>query len=376
MHQGKGHQRVLVDGSELIVESSVRAGADVFIGYPITPANRIFQYSGSRFQTVLAAPDEITALQWMAGFSATGKLPVTATSFPGLALMVESINMAYMMELPMVIILVQRLGPSTGSATCGAQGDLSLLSGLISGGYPMPTFCISRIEDCWDMSAAAVTAAVELRSPVILLTSKEMVMTTRSFEVTALEEVGSVRWNLHAGNDAYRPYQPEENLVPRFLPLGNDLHQVRFTSSSHDRHGLLRHGDSEALANTLRLKEKMERNLSTFIHYELDEEAAADVLVVSYGVTAPAAREAVAHLRQTGTRTSLFVAKTLCPIPQAYLDTMERYRRVVIAEENQDGQFRQLLFGRRGRAGVSGVNAVGRMIDPHDIIKEVEQHVR
>ena len=92
--------QALIDGSRLITEALVRAGAEVFIGYPITPANNLYLFSGKRFKTFLAAPDEITTLQWMSGFATTGKLPVTATSFPGFALMLESINMAYMMELP------------------------------------------------------------------------------------------------------------------------------------------------------------------------------------------------------------------------------------------------------------------------------------
>lgn len=95
--------QALIDGSRLITEALVRAGAEVFIGYPITPANNLYLFSGKRFKTFFAAPDEITTLQWMSGFSAAGKLSVTATSFPGFALMLESINMAYMMELPMVI---------------------------------------------------------------------------------------------------------------------------------------------------------------------------------------------------------------------------------------------------------------------------------
>ena len=123
----------LTDGSRLIIEALARAGADAFIGYPITPANLLYQYGSQRMELMLPAPDEITTMQWMSGLSITGKLPVTATSFPGFALRVESINMAYMMELPMVIILVQRLGPATGTATCGAQGDLLLLNGIISG---------------------------------------------------------------------------------------------------------------------------------------------------------------------------------------------------------------------------------------------------
>ncbi|MDW7992897.1 MAG: hypothetical protein RMK65_12440, partial [Anaerolineae bacterium] len=107
---------VLTDGSRLIAEACVRAGADAYVGYPITPASLIFFYASRRFPIALAAPDEITALQWMAGLAAAGHLPVSATSFPGFALMVESFNMAYMMELPMLVVLAQRLGPATGTA--------------------------------------------------------------------------------------------------------------------------------------------------------------------------------------------------------------------------------------------------------------------
>lgn len=374
MHVSKSGEITLVDGSELIVESCVRAGAEVFVGYPITPANRIYQYSSRRFPIALAAPDEITALQWMAGFSATGKLPVTATSFPGLALMVESINMAYMMELPMVIVLVQRLGPATGSATCGAQGDLSLLSGLISGGYPIPTFCISKTADCWEMPAVAVTAAVRLCTPVVVLTSKEKVMTMRSFDLASLSDIEPVDWDLYSGQHEYQPYQSGTSLVPQFLPLGNDSHQVRLTASTHDSRGLLQHRKQDALANTLRLAGKMERNLAAFTHYELDEQAGANVLIISYGVTAPAARQAVAGLRRAGTMVSLLIANTLLPIPDVYVEIMERYPRAVIAEENQTGQFRRLLVGIRGRTGVSGVNTVGRMVHPQEIIAEVSKH--
>ena len=154
---------IFTDNSKIVIEALTRAGADVFIGYPITPANLLYQYASKRFPVFMAAPDEITTLQWMAGFSAVGKIPVTATSFPGFALMIESINMAYMMELPMVIILVQRLGPATGTATTGAQGDLLLLNGMISGGMSVATFNFSDGLDCWNISAKAIEFAVKHR---------------------------------------------------------------------------------------------------------------------------------------------------------------------------------------------------------------------
>lgn len=93
---------MLLDGLELIVEAIVRAGANACIGYPSTPANGVYRHGNQRSPIALSAPDEITIRRWIAGFSAAGRLLVTEISFPGLALIVESINMAYMIELPMV----------------------------------------------------------------------------------------------------------------------------------------------------------------------------------------------------------------------------------------------------------------------------------
>lgn len=366
-------KQVLIDGSRLIIEALVEAGADVFIGYPITPANLLYFYGTQRFPIALAAPDEITTLQWMAGFSATGYLPVTATSFPGFALMVESINMAHMMELPMVIILAQRLGPSTGTATCGAQGDVLLLRGLISGGHTIPTLCISNFEDCWNLSYSALSIAAELRTPVVLLTSKEMVMTLRSFDLTTLPEIKPIQRNFYDGKAPYQPYAPKENLVPDFLPVGNKLHQVRLTASTHDTKGLLQHSSKEAMANTARLQEKVVKNLSNFIYYELDEVEGSNKLIFSYGITSEAAREAICLLRERGIAVSLLIAKTLLPVPLEYFKILDRYERVIIAEENLTSQYCEILFGVKKPAGVSTIGSIGRMITPQELVEKVER---
>lgn len=367
------NKSVLIDGSRIIIEACVRAGADVFIGYPITPANLLYLYGTQRFPIALAAPDEITALQWMAGFSATGHLPVTATSFPGFALMIESINMAHMMELPMIIILAQRLGPATGTATCGAEGDVLLVYGLISGGHPIPTLCISDFYDCWNLSASAVSIAAELRTPVILLTSKEMVMTLCSFDISTLPEIKPVERHFYNGKAPYRPYFPNQNLVPDFLPVGNDFHQVRLNASTHDTKGLLQHSTEEAMANTRRLREKIVKNLPNFTYYELDEQENSDALIFSYGITSLAAREATFILREKGISVSLLIAKTLLPVPPEYLKILDRYERVIIAEENLTGQYCEILFGENKPAKVTNVGAIGRMITPQELIEEVNK---
>lgn len=365
---------VLLDGSLLIMESLARAGADVFIGYPITPANLLYLYGSKRLPTALAAPDEITTLQWMAGFAAAGKIPVTATSFPGFALMIESVNMAYMMELPMVIILAQRLGPATGTATSGAQGDLLLLNGAISGGYPLPTLCISSIQDCWTLAARSLRWAIEMRSPVILLTSKEDVMTLRNFDIETLPEIKPVTRKFYQGRGPYQTYLPSSNGVPEFLPAGNSKHQVRLNSSTHNRWGIIQNNIPEALENTKRLQMKLEKNISKFTLYELDEQENADTVIFTYGITSQAAREAVIDLRNQGHRVSILVAKTLIPLPVQYLDILGKYRNVILAEENLNGQMKQILYGHSQSTRISGVNTIGRMITPEEICQEVLKH--
>jgi 2-oxoglutarate ferredoxin oxidoreductase subunit alpha len=364
-------QRVQIDGSRLVVEALAQAGADTYVGYPITPANLLYAYGMRRFPTGIAAPDEITALQWMAGFATAGRVPVTATSFPGFALMLESVNMAYMMELPMVIVQAQRLGPSTGTATCGAMGDVLLLHGAISGGYPLPTICLSSLADCWELSALAVHTAVSLRTPVVLLTSKEMLMTHQDFDPGSLSAIEPAQRAMHDDDTAFESYAPAENLVPEFLPVGNSRHQVRITASTHDSRGIIQGVTKPGLDNTSRLPAKVVLNLPAYTRYDLDlDEGSAD-LIVAYDVAAMAAREAVADLRRQGMRASLLVLKTLFPIPEPYYEIMKRYERLFIVEENHRGQMADILFGAAPQPGQHRVNAIGRMITPEEIVEAV-----
>ncbi len=366
-------KKLIMDGSELIVESLAQSGADVYIGYPITPANLLYVYSHERFPSFFAAPDEISTLQRMCGFASTGKFPVTASAFPGFALMLESVNMAYMMELPMLIILVQRLGPATGTATCGAQGDLSLLNGTISGGFTLPVISVSSMNDCWEMSHKAMKMAIELRTPVVLLTSKEEIMTLSSFALSQLPEISKIERKQYSKAEPFIPYQTDESLVPDFLPVGNTMHQVRFTASTHDKKGIIQNTSKEAIDNTKRLDEKHKHHLHQHTFYEYDNQEGAATLLVSYGITASAGREAVKLLRKKGEKVSLFIPKTLLPVPPVYFEIMNKYSKVVIAEENLNGQYRHILFGEAGNTKVIGVNGIAEMITPSKIMDSILQ---
>ena len=360
-------KNVMIDASRIITEALVQSGADVFIGYPITPSNLFYSYSKERFPEFLAGPDEISVLQWMCGYSAAGKIPVTATAFPGLALMTETLNMAYMMELPMVLIITQRLGPSTGSATTGAQGDLKFIDGIISGGFPLPIFSPSNFNDAWTLSNEAVKTAVKFRTPVIILTSKELVMTQKSFDINSFEPIEKVDTSPKAFQPPYQPYKAGEDMVPTFYSLGNNEYQVRFNSSTHDNDGLIRKGTPESLANTWRLREKLEKRIDEYTFYEIDAEEGAANLIVTWGVTADASRDAVNSIRRKGKKVSLLIVKTLLPISQKIYDIIDSYDTVTFAEENMTGLYKEMIFGKRKTPKVKTATKFANMLTPSEI---------
>ncbi len=369
----KTPQTTLIDGSKLMIEALVQAGADTFVAYPITPSNWMYKYGKERFPQFYAAPDEITTFQWMAGLAAAGRIPATSSAFPGIALMVESINMAYAMELPVVIIITQRLGPSTGSATTGAQGDLAILNGIISGGYPVPVFSPSSFEDAWELSAKAVETAVKFRTPVFLLTSKEMVMYQKSFDLNKLKPIQKIVRKTPEIKGTYLPYKADESLVPPFIPLGDENHLVRITASTHDEAANIRKNDPEALANTKRLQDKFLKRIDELTIYDLDQVPGSDKLLVTWGITADAARDALQTLRNNGEKVDLLVLKSLLPVSPEIYDILDRYKQVIIAEENLTGQLKEILFGVRPLKHITQINKMGNMITPAEIVTGISK---
>jgi len=360
----------IVDASRLIIEAMKKAGADAFIGYPITPSNLLYSYSTQLMPIMLPAPDEITTLQWMSGLSATGKFPITATSFPGFALMIESINMAYMMELPMAIILVSRLGPATGTATCGAQGDLAVINGLLSGGYSLLTFAPSNFEDCWTLAAKCVEAAVKLRTPIVFLTSKEEVMTYKTFDLNKLEEIKPVKRNFYNKDEKYFTYKPNENYSPDFLPVGNEKWQVRLNASTHNQEGILQNIAPEALENTLRLEKKIKANLDKYLFYQYLRDNNSDILYISYGISSQAALEARKIAKTKGKDIDLLILKTLLPISEKYYEIIKKYKRIYFIEENETQILQRLFFGSKASENIKSIGSIGKMISPEKILSE------
>jgi len=373
-------ERDLVSGNRLTALGALAAGCRFFSGYPITPSSEIYQTMMEelprRDGLAVAAPDEISALANCVGASMSGFKAMTATSGPGWALMSETVQYALMTETPVVIALVQRLGPSTGGATQGGQGDVLLAEFCTSGGYTIPMFAPSNPRECYELTQRAFHWAERLRTPVVLLSDKEVGMTLESVEMSSLADLPHIARAPFTGAQRYRPYACELiDEPPAFAPVGGPM-KVVATGSAHDGDGRLRKNSPEVIELLLHLQAKVTAHADEMALVHSEPVWDADTLVISYGISARAAREACRRLRLSVRGVSFLQLLTLFPVPIAQIRrAAEGCSRVIVVEENLTGLYADALEaawnGQRTKHVVR-VNGIGNMITPTQIMDAVE----
>ncbi len=367
----------LMEGNEAIGWGALAAGCNFFAGYPITPATTIYntmlKLLPPRGGICLQGEDEIASIGFCLGASMTGKKVMTATSGPGISLYSEHISFAIGSEIPIVIIDVQRLGPSTGSATKGADGDIQFLQWGNSGGLPVIVLAPVDVKDCYELTVHAFNLAETYRCPVFVAANKEISMTRETFAMEALDLPALIDRRVADSKNPFLPFGvAENNQVPDFLPIGgSDL--VRQTSSTHGANGYITTNADEIDRNQLRLEAKINQNVSRFTFFDEYVVPDADTLVVAYGVTARAAKLAVKTLQQNGYPASLLVLKTLWPVPEELIvSKAASYSRVFMAEMNLGQYIRELqrLLPNKAVEFVGQMN--GEMIKPARIMEAIK----
>jgi 2-oxoglutarate/2-oxoacid ferredoxin oxidoreductase subunit alpha len=369
-------------GNQMVAEGALRAGCKFFAGYPITPASGIYKTMidtlPGRGGVAISAPDEISALAYCVGASLRGQKAMTATSGPGWALMIETVQYAFMTETPVVIAVVQRLGPSTGGATQNAQGDVLFVEYCISGGYTLPVFAPSNPIECYELTHLAFTWSELLRTPVVVLLDKEVGMTSESVDYVKIHDVTTLSRQriINPGNDlsntteTYYFERPED--IPKFIPVGGDI-KTTVTGSAHNKAGRLQKNSPETLEVLHHLQAKIDAHANQMELVKRDIEEGARTLIISYGITARTSLEAVRRLRRAGEKVSWLNVLSLFPVPEYKITaSLNGIERVVVAEENLGGLYRSVirpLFG--DTMDVIGVNNIGSMITPLDIMNKV-----
>jgi 2-oxoglutarate ferredoxin oxidoreductase subunit alpha len=365
--------REYLDGNSAIVRGALASGCTFFAGYPITPASGILMAMmrelPARGGIAIQGEDEIASIGMCIGAAMTGARAMTATSGPGISLYSENIGLAVMGEVPLVIVDVQRLGPATGGATTVGQADVQFVRWGTSGGYPIIALAPSSVAECYSLTARAFDLAERFRCPVFVLTDKEIGMTLSTVEASAFAPV-EVRDRVLATAGAPYRYQPAGDVPPmRRYGAGEP---VRFTGSTHDESALITKHPPTVAALNRHLAAKIEEHLDEIEMVTVDPQPGARTLVISYGVTAGAARVAVARARAAGTPVAGLVVQTLWPVPERAIGAaLDGVQRVVVPELNL-GQYRREIERIAGGREVIGIERVdGELIDPDQVLEAI-----
>ena len=345
----------LIEGNEAVGRGAVVAGCRFFAGYPITPATTILNTMLTLLPPLggvcLQAEDEIASIGACLGASMAGLKVMTATSGPGISLYSEHISFAVGSEIPIVIVDVQRLGPSTGSATRGADGDVNFLRWGNSGGMPVVVLAPVDAADCFTLTIHAFNLAEKFRCPVFLASNKEIAMTRESVDVDALEKPDIVNRTGSPAGTSFLPFQVKAGQnVPHFLPIGADV-PVRQTSSTHGANGYITTDQYEISRMLKRLKTKLESSIVEFSFHELHKADNSEILLITYGVSARAAKAVFRELKNARHPISLLILKTLWPVPEEVICRAAKgFKRVLVVEMNL-GQYvleiKRILADRR-----------------------------
>lgn len=368
----------LLEGNEAIALGAVAAGCRFFAGYPITPANTIFSSMLKLLPPIggicLQGEDEIASIGSCLGASMAGMKAMTATSGPGISLYSEQISFAIASEIPVVIVDVQRLGPSTGSATRGADGEIQFLRWGNSGGLSVIVLAPVDVKDCLTLAMHAFNLAEEFRCPVFVASNKEVGMTKESVDLDALEKPLMVDRAAPPPGESYLPYAvPPGLMVPYSLPIGASA-LVRHCSSTHGPDGQITTNVDEIGRTLDRLNEKLLTAVGRFSFHEAFTHDEARTLVIAYGVTARAAKDLFRERQTDRDPISLLVLKTLWPVPEDLIrNTAKDYDRVVVLEMNLGQYVREIERILPGKKLDFFGQMDGRLITPRQI-REVIDH--
>lgn len=366
--------REFLNGADAIARGALDAGCTFFAGYPITPATPILLHMINELPKVggvaIQGEDEIASIGFCVGAAMTGARAMTATSGPGISLYSETIGLAIMGEVPLVIVNVQRMGPATGGATTVAQGDVQFMRWGMSGGYPVIVLAPSNVAECYTLTRRAFDLAERFRVPVFLATDKETVASSATVDLDAYEAIPVRERALAPDNEPFVPYRyhPADG-VPAMAHYGGP-HIVRFTGSSHNERGYLTKNAAEVGALNTHLATKIDEHAAEIEFVKADMQPGADTLIISYGVAARSAAEAVKIARSRGQRVSLLTLYTLWPLPEnAIRAALDGVRRVVVAELNHGLYRREIERIACGQVEVIGAARYdGELLAPADIL--------
>ena len=327
--------------------ASVKSKLPLFLGsYPITPASEILQYLSAYKNfgvKTFQAEDEIAGITSAIGAAFAGNLAITTTSGPGLALKTEALGLALMTELPLVIVNVQRGGPSTGLPTKTEQADLLQALFGRNGEAPVAVLAATTPTDCFDMAFEASKLALKYMSPVILLTDGYVANGSEPWKIPSVKDLPEINFKFRVEPEGFNPYGRDENLVrPWAIPGTKHLeHRIGGLEKANITGAVSYDPDNHH--NMIKIREQKIKNMAKDIPpLEVYGEEQGDLLVLGWGGTFGAIREAVDKIRQLGFSVSHAQLKYINPMPVNTYDILKSFKNILIPEINM-GQLARVI---------------------------------
>ncbi len=340
-----GEDKVTTDGNTALTLGLLAGGVRYGAGYPITPWSTIMeqlrselpQYGGLFVQ----CEDELAAVSMALGFAYSGHIAITGSSGPGLSLKMEALSYATMAELPIIVINVQRGGPSTGLPTSVEQSDLMQAIYGSHGDSPRIVIAPKNVEDCFYVAVEACQLANKYSCPVIVLTDQALASRIEAFSQPNLAEVVSEPVvDQEPRGDEFKPY-PLDGLT-RHAPPGTLMEAGKYpvvTGLEHDEWGHPSGNPEMHARMNARRREKLKDLAETIPLPEVSGDEEGEVLIVGWGSTWGPIRESINRMRENGRKVGTFHLRHLNPLPNGLEELFARYEHVVVVEMNDEGLY-------------------------------------
>lgn len=371
-----------LDGDFACGEGAMAAGCRFVAGYPITPSTEVVERIARRFPfiggTFIQMEDELASMAAIIGASWTGTKTMTVTSGPGFSLMTENIGLAAMMETPCVIVNVQRGGPSTGLPTMVGQADVMQARWGSHGDYALIALSPQSPQEAFDLTVTAFNLAETWRVPVLILMDECVGHMTEKVVIPEANDIEVVPRALTSKPPGeFLPYRANGNGVPEFARAG-DGYRFHTTGLTHDERGYPLMTVECQDACITRLLGKIHDHVDAIVRVEEESIGDADVVVVSFGITARVARLAVQLARAEGIRAGSLRLVTIWPFAEKRIRELAKTAKAFVVPEINRGQI--VLEVERcvaGRADVISVpHSGGAVHDPAVIVDAIVRSMR
>jgi 2-oxoglutarate ferredoxin oxidoreductase subunit alpha len=384
LEDGDRPERMWLTGNEAVALGAHAAGCNFYSAYPMTPASAVLHYyAGHDEETdsvVVQTESEISAMCMTVGASYAGVRAMTSTSGGGFCLMTEALSMAAIQENPIVIMLGQRPGPSTGLATYSAQGDLLFAVYGAHGEFQRIVLAPGDVEECFYLTAEAFNLAERFQIPIIVLTDKEIIESHETVEKFNTSNLDIIRGNLLRewnGEEYLRYKYTEDGVSPRIVP-GTPNALVLVNSNEHTERGF----STSRAEPTIRMVDKRfrkEQHIKKLIEKCSPIKAygskVPEVTMVGWGSTKGPALEAIKLLEEDGIPAQYVQVRVMEPFP----DKMEHYLKgkTVLFENNRTAELGKLIKLNTGHSfdGI-GLRYDGRPLTPHEMVSKVKEVIQ